>query len=136
MSGGSLDYFYCILQEHDKDFDDIELNDLVKDLADLFHDREWYLSADTSEGQWNESRDNFKKKWFTESGRKERIEKYLEDFSEEIRRSFGISNKYCCNCDNWYNNEIHDNEYGDCKVRKGCLWHKKEYCDKFISKGE
>lgn len=73
MSGGSLDYFYCQLQEHVGDFKDKELDDLVNDLAELFHDREWYLSGDTGEGNWNEARDNFKKKWFTETGRTARM---------------------------------------------------------------
>lgn len=36
MSGGSLSYFYLQLQEHIGDFGDEELDDLVKDLADLF----------------------------------------------------------------------------------------------------
>ena len=53
MSGGSLNYFYSDLEEHEKDFGDKELNELVHDLAQLFHDREWYLSADTCEGAWN-----------------------------------------------------------------------------------
>lgn len=50
MSGGSLDYFYCQLREHVGDFGDRELDELVDDLADLFHDREWYLSADDDKG--------------------------------------------------------------------------------------
>ena len=91
MSGGSLNYFYCQLQDHVGDFGDKELDELVSDLAELFHDREWYLSADTGRGSWEEARDAFKKKWFTKLGRQERIEKYLADFTEEIRRSFGIS---------------------------------------------
>ena len=66
MSGGSLDYFYSQLQEHIGDFKDKELDELVEDLAKLFHDREWYLSGDYCEGTWNEARDNFKKKWFTD----------------------------------------------------------------------
>lgn len=64
MSGGSLYYFYCDLEDHAGDFDDPELDDLVTDLAKLFHDREWYLSGDTSIKRWIESRDEFKKKWF------------------------------------------------------------------------
>ena len=43
MSGGSLDYFYTMLQDHVGDFGDKELDELVADLAELFHDREWYL---------------------------------------------------------------------------------------------
>ena len=76
MSGGSLGYFYNDLESHIGDFGDKELDELVKDLAKLFHDREWYLSSDTGEGAWNESRDRFKEKWFTAYGRQERIEKY------------------------------------------------------------
>lgn len=60
MSGGSLNYFYNDLEDHVGDFGDKELDDLVKDLAELFHDREWFLSGDTGEGEWREDRDNFK----------------------------------------------------------------------------
>ena len=45
MSGGSLDYFYSQLNDHVGDFKDRELDELVSDLAELFHDREWYLSG-------------------------------------------------------------------------------------------
>ena len=69
MSGGSLDYFYCRLEDHIGDFNDKELDELVKDLAQLFHDIEWYLSGDYGEGTWNEARDNFKKKWFGQGAR-------------------------------------------------------------------
>ena len=48
MSGGHLNYFCHSLEEHIGDFGDRELDDLVKDLAELFHDREWYLSGDTA----------------------------------------------------------------------------------------
>ena len=41
MSGGSLNYFYSELESHDRDFGDLELNELVKDLAQLFHDRDF-----------------------------------------------------------------------------------------------
>ena len=85
MSGGSLNYFYCQLQDHVGDFGDKELDELVKDLAELFHDREWYLSADYGEGSWNEARDAFKAKWFTDHGRQERIEKYLSDICKHQR---------------------------------------------------
>ena len=40
MSGGSLNYFYIELEEHAGDLGDKELNNLVMDLARLFHDRE------------------------------------------------------------------------------------------------
>ena len=90
MSGGSLNYFYNELGEHIGDFNDKELDELVKDLSKLFRDREWYLSGDTGEGTWNEARDSFKKKWFTDIGRHERITKYLDDIRTEVLESFGI----------------------------------------------
>lgn len=135
MSGGSLDYFYCQLDDHVGDFKDKELDELVFDLAALFHDREWYLSGDTGDGDWNEARDNFKAKWFTQHGRQERIEKYLADLGEEVRKSLGISTSYCRNCTNW-TQEKDGSNYGRCKYSKGFLRHRSESCDKFDRKGE
>ena len=131
MSGGSLDYFYCMLQEHIGDFGDKELDELVKDLSELFHDREWYLSGDTGEGDWNEARDEFKAKWFTEHGRQERIEKYLAELGEEVRRSFGISTRYCKNCKNWTMLDSYHGRYGDCPHHKHCVMHRSESCDEW-----
>ena len=65
MSGGRLDYFYSSLEDHVGDFGDKELDELVKDMANLFYEREWYLSGDTCAGDWNEARDKFKNKWFS-----------------------------------------------------------------------
>ena len=90
MSGESLDYFYCELERHVGDFNDRELDDLVKDLAQLFHDREWYLSGDYGESGWNKARDKFKRKWFGEGVRAERIENYLNDIRKELLQSFGV----------------------------------------------
>lgn len=129
MSGGSLNYFYCVLQEHEGDFRDMELDDLVRDLAELFHDREWYLSGDTGFGAWREARDNFKAKWFTEQGRQERIEKYLVEFAEEVRQSFGMGH-YCKECKHW-KPEKDDAHYGKCEYAKGYLNHRCESCDKW-----
>ena len=132
MSGGSLNYFYCMLQEHVGDFGDKELDELVKDLAKLFHDREWYLSSDTDVGDWNEARDEFKAKWFSEHGRQERIEKYLAEMGEEVRRSFGVGARYCKNCKHWTMLESYHGRYGDCPYHKGtCVMHRSESCDKW-----
>ena len=134
MSGGSLNYFYSDLESHVGDFGDRELDELVKDLAKLFHDREWFLSSDTNEGSWNEARDAFKQKWFAEGVRAERIEKYLSDIKEEVFKSFGISNKYCKNCKHWTQRDKDDFPYGDCVYYKTCLMHRSESCDKFEEK--
>lgn len=128
MSGGSLDYFYSYMEEHIGDFGDKELDALVKDLSKLFHDREWYLSGDTCEGHWNEARDAFKEKWFTKHGRQERIEQYLKEIGEEVRRSFG-NGTYCQTCNHW--TEDSDN-YGRCEYQKYCLVHRAESaCERY-----
>lgn len=129
MSGGMLNYFYATMQDHVGDFGDRELDDLVSDLADLFHAREWYLSGDTCEGTWNEARDAFKAKWFREGAREDRIEKYISDFSDEIRKSFGISEKYCKNCKHWL--PKNDSAYQRCEYHESCLMHRSESCDKW-----
>lgn len=130
MSGGSLDYFYCQLQEHAGDFGDKELDELVKDLAELFHDREWYLSADTGVGDWNEARDEFKEKWFSEHGRQERIEKYLAEIAEEVRQAFGMSDRRCKNCVHWTVEKDCD-RYGRCDFEHNCVMHRANSCERF-----
>lgn len=127
MSGGSLNYFYSELECHEKDLGDRELNGLVHDLAQLFHDREWYLSSDTSKGAWNDARDKFKEKWFTEHGRQERIEQYLAEIADEVREAFGIGAKYCRMCKHWTQKK--DSEYGLCEFAHGYLNHSHETCD-------
>ena len=127
MSGGSLNYFCYQLEEHVGDFGDKELDELVKDLAKLFHDREWYLSADYGEGSWIEARDEFKSKWFTEHGRQERIEKYLSDICREVRDAFGMSNDRCKNCKHW---KLESERYGRCEYISGHLTHRSESCEK------
>ena len=133
MSGGSLDYFYCQLNDHVGDFKDKELDKLVSDLAQLFHDREWYLSGDTCEGSWNEARDNFKKKWFTEIGRQERLEKAFEETKMELLHSFGLDVKYCKDCRYWSAEEKSE-KYGKCENHTGCLFHRCETCEKWEQK--
>ena len=127
MSGGSLNYFYSYLEEHEKDLADKELNELVHDLAKLFKDREWYLSGDTCEGKWNEARDKFKEKWFTEHGRQERIEQYLSEIADEVREMFGIGAKYCRDCKHWTPDK--DGVYGYCEFVEGYMNHRNEKCD-------
>ena len=131
MSGGSLNYFYSHLQEHIGDFGDKELDDLVKDLADLFHDREWYLSSDTCEGDWLESRDNFKKKWFTENGRQERIEKYLDEIRSDVLDMFGMDTRKCDTCKHW---EPESDKYGRCEHEEYHMMHRAERCAKWEAK--
>lgn len=133
MSGGSLDYFYSRLEEHAGDFGDKELDELVKDLAELFHDREWYLSSDTGIGDWNEARNAFKAKWFTKSGRQKRIEKYLDDLKREVMESFGFDVDYCKSCSHWEPWE-HSDCYGSCEFEKNVATHRSEWCERWAPK--
>lgn len=133
MSGGSLDYFYTQLEDHIGDFKDKELDELVEDLAMLFHSREWYLSGDIGEGGWNEARDNFKKKWFTDIGRQERITKYLDDTRNEVLQSFGLYHQYCRDCKYWTAPDK-DHTYGECSEHPSCRWHPCETCEDWEDK--
>lgn len=136
MSGGSLNYFYSRLEEHCNDLGDRELNELVKDLAELFHDREWFLSGDTGEGDWNESRDDFKKKWFTREGHNEVIIKIMNDIQNEVYTSFGISSRYCKNCKYFIPGTNETSSYGDCPFNKYCRVHTHDTCDKWYIRGD
>ena len=135
MSGGALDYFYNQFDDHVGDFGDRELDDLVKDMGHLFYAREWYLSGDTSEGSWNEARDEFKAKWFGENSRTERIEQYLEDIKTEVMQSFGVNTKYCKDCGNWIPKS--DGVYGECTssdTDSYCLYHRCHSCKSWVTK--
>ena len=136
MSGGSLNYFYSDLEDHANDFDDVELYELVKDLAVLFHDREWYLSCDTCEGSWEESRKKFKDKWFRSGYSYERVEEIVEkqftDLKDKLMKSFGVFDRYCKNCK--YHGTDDGYGYAKCQFRKGVLMHAYETCDKFRKK--
>lgn len=138
MSGGRLDYFYTSLREHVGDFGDKELDDLVKDLAELFRDREWFLSGDTCEGTWREARDEFKHKWFSEIGRQNRIEQYLKEIHDEVIDMFGMETNLCINCKHWRKSPGIDTKYGSCDLNTTYMMHRNDKCDKdrFESKGE
>ena len=130
MSGGKLDYFFGSLEDHAEDFGDRELADLVKDLATLYHDREWYLSGDTSLGDWRKSRDEFKKKWLKEGGNRERIERYLHDIERDIREELGLSHEYCHTCSHFTNSQK-SACYGSCSYEKHCMVHTHDRCDRW-----
>ena len=104
----------------------------MKDLSDLFHDREWYLSSDTCEGEWVESRDAFKTKWFTPHGREERFKTYLDEVRDEMLNVLGLNDRYCKNCKHWTQDkrDIYE-KYGNCDITDGCLMHRCEHCERF-----
>lgn len=114
MSGGKLDYFFGSLEDHAEDFGD----------------REWYLSGDTSLGDWRKSRDEFKGKWLKEGGNRERIERYLHDIERDIRDELGISREYCHACAHFAPSEKSAN-YGKCEYEERCLTHTHDRCDRW-----
>lgn len=78
MSGGSCNYIcYKIEEELVGRMEDMELNDLMKDVAELAHALEWYLSCDRSRDDYIETVKNFKKKWFN-TDRNERLKNYID----------------------------------------------------------
>lgn len=131
MSGGHLDYFFGDLERHVGDFGDRELDDLVRDLAKLFYAREWFLSGDTCEGDWNEARDAFKAKWFGDGSQRERIEQYLDDVRREVIQQMVVTTDYCKNCTHWRPEEKPESVYGWCDHVKGCMMHRSETCGQF-----
>lgn len=110
MSGGSMDYIGYQVKEHIGCFDDDKLNDLLNDMADLLHDREWYLSGDTGEGSWNLSKKAFAEKWFGEKDEK----------------------SYCRDCFHFSEPEKETSHYGRCAYKNTCLTHEYDSpCERF-----
>lgn len=85
MSGGSMDYIYSRIQENCVGrMGDVELNKLMKDIADLLYEREWYTSGDTGEDDWEKAKNKFKNKWLR-GGSEERLKKFVEQEAERLK---------------------------------------------------
>ena len=85
MSGGSMNYVYCQIEEECVGhMGDHELDDLMKDVAKLVHDREWCLSGDTCEETYQKTVKEFKRKWF-KSPRADRLYGYIDDVFNKSR---------------------------------------------------
>lgn len=86
MSGGSYDYIYCRLKEecYSRMYD-AEMDDMIRDLADVLHDLEWWQSADSSEDEYRATLTRFKAKWF-KGNRKERLKCYIDDQIGIVRK--------------------------------------------------
>lgn len=78
MSGGSYSYIYSkLLNECDGSMYDEEMNDMIRDLAEVLHDLEWWQSGDWSEDVYRETLVKFKKKWF-KTDRSDRLKGYID----------------------------------------------------------
>lgn len=85
MSGGSHNYIcYRIEEDLCGQMEDRELDDLMRDIATLAHDLEWYHSADTCKDEYLESVKNFKQKWF-KGDRSERLKGYVDEAITNIK---------------------------------------------------
>lgn len=145
MSGGRFNYSDSVAQSEifgycddngriPNVFKDREISELIWDVFNLIHDFDWYESGDTSEGSYNKAKAEFKAKWFTEAGRTERFERYIEEYAKEMRTMLGIDDWYCHNCERFTPSEKYS-DYGDCEIEKGCMTHSWEKaCVKFKKK--
>ena len=84
MSGGYLDYICFKLENITDRIDDREIKELVKDLADLLHDYEWWQSGDYSSDFYDKKLKEFKAKWFGDN-RNERLKDYLNTILDEAK---------------------------------------------------
>lgn len=64
---------------------DRELSELVFDVLNLIHDRDWFASGDTEEKDYNKSVRKFRKKWF-DTPREDRLKSIVERMCEENRK--------------------------------------------------
>ncbi len=78
MSGGSMDYICFQIAKYSEDLCDLELADLAKDLAKVYHDAEWWHSGDICEETYRKTVAKFKKKWFG-SDRELRLKGYVTE---------------------------------------------------------
>ena len=85
MSGGSHNYIcYRIEEELCGRMHDAELDDLMKDIAELAHDVEWYDSGDYGDETYREQVEKFKTKWFKQS-RTDRLKWYVDKAIDDVR---------------------------------------------------
>ncbi len=95
MSGGSYNYIcYALSNSCEGQMQDIEMDDLIKDLCEVLHDLEWWQSGDISEDGYRETLTKFKAKWFNES-REVRLKGYIDEqiglVREKLYSLIGIS---------------------------------------------
>ena len=88
MSGGSMDYLYYKIEEEAVGrMGDAELDELMKDIANLLHDCEWWLSGDTCEDTYRKRIAEFKSKWFGKTAhRSERLARLIDEKLDQVRK--------------------------------------------------
>lgn len=86
MSGGYCNHFYYQLEDHANDYieDDMEMYHLMKDLAKVHYDLEWWKSGDIDEEHYLKTLDDFKNKWFKQS-REIRLREYIDEKIDRLK---------------------------------------------------
>jgi hypothetical protein len=84
MSGGSYDYISYKLEEASSLARDLEIKELLKDLAEVLHADEWAYDGDISGESYKETLSKFKKKWFKDS-RADRLKVIIDDEVDKLR---------------------------------------------------
>ena len=84
MSGGSMDYLCYKIENQLPYVDDLEVKDLMTDLAELMHDLEWWQSGDYGRDTYEETLSKFKAKWFGDN-RNERLKEYINTSLDGIK---------------------------------------------------
>ena len=84
MSGGAFNYIFHYLEDASEMVYDLEIKDLLRDLGKLLYSEEWYKSGDTSESDYKEDLNAFKKKWFN-TERTERLKIYIDDSLRKLK---------------------------------------------------
>lgn len=133
MSGGSLNYISYSLYDVVDKVPDPEVRMLTKDFSELLHELEWYLSGDTSEGDWLEALEHFRVKWLM-GKRDERLIQIFEEKQKSMKKEFeemlGLG-KYCKDCSHFSREDTPN--YGVCELHHGCLDHYHDpACENFV----
>lgn len=84
MSGGSYEYVSCKIEEAAEYARDLEIKELLKDLAEVLHADEYAYDGDISEESYKETLSKFKKKWFKDS-RADRLKVIIDDEVDKLR---------------------------------------------------
>ena len=86
MSGGSFNYECFRFEEtYSGHMEDLEMNQLIIDLAKVLRDLEWYTRGDTCEDTYQRSVMEFKEQWFQGSAKaRSVVAEKLRGLAEEI----------------------------------------------------
>lgn len=87
MSGGSFNYMYLVIRDmYSGCLEDKELEELLDDFCQVLKELEWYQSCDTSEEDYREAVEQFKKKWLSgyDDNTNGRIDRFKANFRKSI----------------------------------------------------